>query len=81
MAVARSVVGYPDVIWADEPTGNLDPINTKEIIDLFLEINKLGIVVILTTHHKSVVDLLDCRVVTLQDGKLIRDREHGKFVI
>jgi cell division transport system ATP-binding protein len=66
---------------ADEPTGNLDPYNTLEIVRLLLKINKFGTTVFLATHNKGVINSLDKRVITLQDGKIIRDEENGRFIL
>jgi cell division transport system ATP-binding protein len=81
IAIARALVQRPEVIVADEPTGNLDPINTWEIIKLLIKINELGTTVILATHNKEIVDSLERRVVILDNGKLIRDEQKGKYII
>ncbi|MBI4159883.1 cell division ATP-binding protein FtsE [Candidatus Wolfebacteria bacterium] len=81
VAIARAMINHPDVIIADEPTGNLDPINTWEIIKLLLEINKLGTTVILATHSKEIVNALDQRVISLDDGRVIRDEVKGKYIL
>ena len=81
LAIARAIINQPEVILADEPTGNLDPINTVDIIKLLMKINELGTTVILTTHNKDIVDHLNKRVITLESGKLIRDEKHGKYVL
>ncbi len=81
VAIARAIVNQPDVIIADEPTGNLDPINTFEIVQILKKINDLGTTVILTTHNKGVIDSLGKRVLTMEDGKIIRDDKTGKYVI
>lgn len=81
VAIARAIVNHPDIIIADEPTGNLDPINTKEIIEILGKINELGTTVILTTHNKGVIDALGRRVITMERGKIIRDDKHGKYVL
>lgn len=81
IAIARAIVNHPEIIIADEPTGNLDPDNTVDIIDIFKKINELGTTVILTTHNKNTVDSLGRRVVTLDSGKIIRDEKHGKYSI
>ncbi|MEI6420034.1 MAG: cell division ATP-binding protein FtsE [bacterium] len=80
-AIARAIINQPDIIIADEPTGNLDPINTHEIIQILKKINDLGTTVILTTHNKSVIDSLGKRVITMEQGKIIRDDKEGKYVI
>ena len=81
LAIARAIVNQPDVIIADEPTGNLDPINTYEIVQILKRINDIGTTVILTTHNKGVIDSLKNRVITLENGKIIRDEVEGKYVI
>lgn len=81
VAIARAMINHPDVIVADEPTGNLDPLNTKEIIRLLLKINELGTTIILATHNKEIINQLDKRVVSLEDGRIIRDEEKGKYIL
>ncbi|HEY4498772.1 MAG TPA: cell division ATP-binding protein FtsE [Candidatus Paceibacterota bacterium] len=81
VAIARAIVNQPDVLIADEPTGNLDPLNTYEIIQIFKKINDLGTTVILTTHNKGVIDFLNKRVITLDAGKIIRDDKHGRYIL
>jgi cell division transport system ATP-binding protein len=73
VAIGRAIINQPDVIVADEPTGNLDPINTYEIIEILKKINELGTTVIITTHNKGVVDALGKRVVTMDRGRVVRD--------
>ena len=80
-AIARAIVNQPELLLADEPTGNLDPVNTHEIIELLRKINELGTTVILTTHNKGVIDNLGRRVVTLERGKVIRDSQSGKYTL
>lgn len=72
-AIARALVHAPELLFADEPTGNLDPENTSALAKLFLKINKSGTTVILSTHNKEVVKILGKRILTLKDGKLISD--------
>lgn len=81
LAVARAVVNQPDVVVADEPTGNLDPYNAYEVIALLKKINETGNTVILATHDKEVVNKLGKRVITLEGGKIIRDDPEGKFIL
>ena len=81
VAIARAIVNQPDVIVADEPTGNLDPISTHEIIEILKKINDMGTTVILTTHNKGVIDSLQKRVITMEDGRIIRDDKSGKYVL
>lgn len=81
VAIARAIVNQPDVILADEPTGNLDPINTYEIVQILKRINDLGTTVILTTHNKGVIDSLGKRVITMDSGKIVRDDRDGRYVL
>jgi len=81
LAIARALVHKPELVIADEPTGNLDPYNTFEIINLFKEINESGTTIILATHDRRVIDSLDKRVITLEEGKLLRDEQLGKFIL
>jgi cell division transport system ATP-binding protein len=81
VAIARALAQRPDVIVADEPTGNLDPINTWEIIKLLVKINEFGTTVVLATHNKEIVDSLGKRVIILDEGKLIRDEEKGTYIM
>jgi cell division transport system ATP-binding protein len=81
VAIARAIVNQPDILIADEPTGNLDPVNTFEIVQIFKKINDLGTTVILTTHNKGVIDFLGKRVITLDRGKVVRDDKKGKYIL
>jgi len=81
VAIARAIVNQPDLIIADEPTGNLDPVNADEIIGIFKKINKMGTTVILTTHNKTIVDRLEGRVITMEGGQITRDTVKGGFVL
>lgn len=81
VAIARAIVNQPDVIIADEPTGNLDPGNTFEIIQILKKINDLGTTVIITTHNRGVVDSLGKRVISMQNGKIVRDDKNGGYVL
>lgn len=81
VAIARAIVNQPDIIIADEPTGNLDPVNTYDIVQIFKKINDLGTTVILTTHNKGVIDSIGRRVITMQDGKVVRDDISGKYIL
>lgn len=79
VAIGRAIVNQPDVIVADEPTGNLDPINTYEIIEILKKINQLGTTVMITTHNKGVVDALGKRVITMDRGRIVRDDVKGQY--
>lgn len=81
VAIARAIVNQPDIIIADEPTGNLDPVNTYEIIKILQKINELGTTIILTTHNKGVIDTVGGRVLTMENGKVIRDDKNGKYIL
>jgi len=81
LAIAKALCHQPEVIIADEPTGNLDVYNTFEIIDILKKIHQLGTTVILSTHNKGIVDNLKQRVIVLDQGKIIRDSEQAKFIL
>ncbi|MBI2100543.1 MAG: cell division ATP-binding protein FtsE [Candidatus Vogelbacteria bacterium] len=81
VAIARAIVNQPDILIADEPTGNLDPLNTLEVVQIFKKINDLGTTVILTTHNKAVVDSIGRRVITLENGRLTRDDKQGRYAL
>ncbi len=81
VAIARAIVNQPDIIIADEPTGNLDPSNTYDIVEILKKINDLGTMVILTTHNKGVIDSIGRRVITMQDGKVVRDDPTGRYIL
>lgn len=81
VAIARAIISQPDVLIADEPTGNLDPVNTYDIIQILKKINDMGTTVILTTHNKGIIDSLKRRVITMENGHVIRDDAHGKYIL
>lgn len=81
VAIARAIVNQPDIIIADEPTGNLDPIATYEVVQILKKINDLGTMVIMTTHNKGVIDALERRVITMDEGRIVRDDAEGKYVL
>ena len=81
VAIARSLAHRPKILVADEPTGNLDTINTEEIIQILKKINEFGTTVVLLTHNREVVNKLRRRVVTLHDGHIILDQEAGKYIL
>jgi len=81
LAIARAIITQPSLIIADEPTGNLDPINTNEVINLLKKLNDLGTTVILATHNRTVVDQIKKRVITLENGRVIRDDKDGKYML
>lgn len=81
VAIARAIVNQPDIIIADEPTGNLDPIATYEVVQILRKINDLGTTVIMTTHNKGVIDELGRRVITMDEGRIVRDDVEGRYVL
>lgn len=81
VAIARAIVNQPDLIIADEPTGNLDPIATYEVVQILKKINDLGTTIIMTTHNKGVIDALGKRVITMDAGRIVRDDSEGKYVL
>jgi cell division transport system ATP-binding protein len=81
VSIARALVHNPKLLIADEPTGNLDPVATWEIIELLFKINKSGTIVLLATHDREVVDALKKRVVTMRAGEVVSDQEKGKYIL
>ncbi len=81
VVMARALVHRPKILVADEPTGNLDTVNTHEIINLLKKINEFGTTVVLVTHNREVVNALKKRVLTLEDGELVSDQEEGKYLL
>ncbi len=77
--LARAIVTAPEILLADEPTGNLDPKTAQEMVKLFEEINKKGTTVIMATHNQSIVDIFKTRVIELDRGKIVRDEKKGKY--
>jgi len=81
VAIGRAIALKPEILIADEPTGNLDPIHTWDIINLLVKINELGTTVILASHDRDIINSLGKRVVSLENGKIVRDEEDGKFIV
>jgi cell division transport system ATP-binding protein len=81
LAIARALIHRPKVVLADEPTGNLDPYNTADILKILLKIHQFGTTVILTTHNKEIVNQLKKRVISLEEGRIIRDEKVGRFIL
>ena len=79
VAIARALVNQPTILLADEPTGNLDPQNAWEIMMLLQEVNKMGTTVVVVTHNNDIVDIMQKRVVTLEEGHVIRDDKKGGY--
>ncbi len=80
VALARALVNNPVILLADEPTGNLDPKNSWEIMHLLEEINRRGTTVVVVTHNHEVVDMMQKRVITLRNGRVISDEQKGGYV-
>ncbi len=81
VAIGRAIINQPDVIVADEPTGNLDPVNTYDVVQILKKINELGTTVLITTHNKGVVDSIGRRVITMDRGRIVRDDARGQYVL
>ena len=81
VSIARALVHRPKLLLADEPTGNLDSLNAREIIDLLCKINELGTTIMLVTHNRDVVNSLKKRVITLDKGVIISDQQVGRYVL
>ena len=81
VVIARALVHRPKIFLADEPTGNLDTLNTREIIDILTKINSFGTTVVLVTHNREVVNQLRRRVITLDHGEVVSDQQSGKYVL
>jgi len=81
VAIGRALVHKPDILMADEPTGNLDPLHTWDIIRLLCRINELGTTVILATHDREIINALGKRVLSFDKGRLIRDEENGRYIV
>jgi len=81
VAIGRALVHKPDILMADEPTGNLDPLHTWDIIRLLCRINELGTTVLLATHDREIINALGKRVLSFDKGRLIRDEENGRYIV
>ena len=79
VAMARAIVNNPAIMLADEPTGNLDPKNSWEIMKLLEEINKRGTTVVVVTHNREIVDAMNKRVITMHKGEIVSDEEKGEY--
>ena len=75
------MVNHPEILLADEPTGNLDPLNTWDVVRLLLKIHEGGTTVILTSHDKEIINTLNNRVVTLDNGKIVSDEKKGRYIL
>jgi len=81
VSIARALVRQPKVLVADEPTGNLDPKHAWDIIKLLKKINKHGTTVLLTTHNQDIVNALNRRVVTIKNGRVVKDEAKGRYQV
>lgn len=81
VAIARALVHQPKILLADEPSGNLDALNTRDIIEMLVKINSFGTTVILVTHNREVVNSLNRRVISLDSGRVVSDKANGKYII
>jgi cell division transport system ATP-binding protein len=79
IAIARAIVNSPSLVIADEPTGNLDPETSMEIMDIFQEINNTGTTIIMATHDKEIVDSMGKRVIAIENGEIVRDELNGVY--
>lgn len=79
ISIARSIVNNPKVVIADEPTGNLDPETSWEIMDIFKEINKRGTTVVMATHNREIVNTIRKRVIAIENGRIARDEVRGDY--
>lgn len=79
VAIARALINQPAVLLADEPTGNLDPQNAREIMKLLEEINRRGTTVIVVTHSREIVDMMKKRVITMDKGVVVSDEKEGGY--
>lgn len=79
IAIARAIVNSPALVIADEPTGNLDPETSREIMEIFQEINNSGTTIIMATHDKQIVDSMSKRVIAIENGEIVRDELNGVY--
>lgn len=79
IAIARAIVNDPIMVIADEPTGNLDPETSWDIMEIFKEINAEGTTIVMATHDKEIVDAMGKRVIAIEDGKIVRDEASGVY--
>ncbi len=81
VVIARALVHRPKILLADEPTGNLDTLNTNDVIDVLKKINAFGSTVVLVTHNRDTINALNSRVITIADGRVVSDQKHGKYML
>lgn len=80
VAIARAIVNKPQIVIADEPTGNLDPNTSREIMEIFQRINNAGTTIVMATHDKDIVNRMQRRVIEIDSGKIVRDQRRGRYV-
>jgi len=82
LAIARAMIHRPTILLADEPTGNLDLVNSYDVLKLLLKINEMGTTVVLASHDSNLVNTIGRRVISMDKGKIVRDQtHHGRYVI
>ncbi|MEK7103127.1 MAG: cell division ATP-binding protein FtsE [Patescibacteria group bacterium] len=81
VAIARALVHRPKILIADEPTGDLDAITAKSIVDLLTKINEFGTTLLFVTHNRDIVNMLKKRVITVEGGTVVADKEGGKYIL
>ena len=81
VSIARALVHRPKILIADEPTGNLDTINTRDILDILQKINEFGTTILFVTHDKEIVNSMGKRVITLDNGTVVHDQKKGKYIL
>ena len=79
VAIARAIVNNPSIVIADEPTGNLDPETSWDIMDIFKRINRAGTTIVMATHDRNIVDTMKKRVIAIEDGRIVRDEQRGGY--
>ena len=79
VAIARAIVNSPAIVIADEPTGNLDPETSWDIMDIFKRINRAGTTIVMATHDRNIVDTMKKRVIAIEDGRIVRDQQRGGY--
>lgn len=79
ISIARAIAGGPKILLADEPTGNLDPVTSMEILDILGEVNKIGTTIVMATHNADIVNHFKKRTITMEDGAIISDEEKGQY--
>lgn len=79
LVIARALANEPDLLVADEPTGNIDPLSANQIVEIFEKANKMGVSVLMATHDERIVNHLNKRVIKLEEGRVVFDKKEGKY--